>query len=206
MTLWGFFFPFTAVVWAPAFAGVTIRGRAFVRSGLAFGFGRFFRFRGFRFGLGRFRFLGLGLLLRGRLRPPRRGGEQTGDRLDELHHRDRLGDIAFGAGVADALLVAFGRIGRHRHDRNRPQFGVGLDLLDQLEAADMGHLDVHHDEVGGEGAGALDRLAAVADRLRFVAMGAEQVAEQLQIELVVLDNQYFLSHARTVSDEAGTDK
>ena len=60
----------------------------------------------------------------------------------------------------------------------------------------MRHLDVHDDEVGREGAGALERLAAVAHRLGFIAMRAQQVAEQLQIELVVLDNQDFLSHAR----------
>jgi hypothetical protein len=31
-------------------------------------------------------------------------------------------------------------------------------------------------------------------------VGAEQVAEQLQIELVVLDNQDFLSHAHDLGD------
>ena len=50
---------------------------------------------------------------------------------------------------------------------------------------------------GREGAGAVDRLAAVAHRLRFIAVGAQKVAEQLQIEFVVLDNQDFLSHRRT---------
>ena len=75
------------------------------------------------------------------------------------------------------------------------QLGVGLHLLDQLEPGNVRHLDVHDDEIGREGAGALERLAAVAHRLRFVAVRAQQVAEQLQIELVVLDNQDFLSHA-----------
>ena len=32
---------------------------------------------------------------------------------------------------------------------------VGLHLLDQLEAADVRHLDVHDDEIGREGAGAV---------------------------------------------------
>jgi hypothetical protein len=31
-------------------------------------------------------------------------------------------------------------------------------------------------------------------------MGAQQVAEQLQIELVVLDNQDFLSHRASLED------
>ena len=59
----------------------------------------------------------------------------------------------------------------------------------------MRHLDVHDDQIGREGAGALDRLAAVAHRLGLVGVRPQQVAEQLQIELVVLDNQDFLSHA-----------
>ena len=58
----------------------------------------------------------------------------------------------------------------------------------------MRHLDVHHHQIGREGAGALQRLAAVAHRLGLVAVRAQQVAEQLQIELVVLDNLDFLSH------------
>ena len=74
------------------------------------------------------------------------------------------------------------------------QLGVGLDLLDQLEPRNVRHLDVHDDEVGGEAARGLDRLAAVAHRLDRIVMRAQQVAEQLQIELVVLDNQDFLSH------------
>ena len=58
----------------------------------------------------------------------------------------------------------------------------------------MRHLDVHDDEIGREGAGARHRLAAVAHPFRLIGMGAQQVAEQLQIEFVVLDNQDFLSH------------
>ena len=61
-------------------------------------------------------------------------------------------------------------------------------------------------EVGREGAGAVDRLAAVAHRLGLIAMRAQQVAEQLQIELVVLDNQDFLSHRASLGDDGGSDK
>jgi hypothetical protein len=39
-----------------------------------------------------------------------------------------------------------------------------------------------------------DFLAAVAHRLGDIGVRAQQVAEQFQIELVVLDNQDFLSH------------
>jgi hypothetical protein len=131
------------------------------------------------------------------LRPnPLRHLQQPAHRLDEAHHRDRLGDIAFGAGVADALLVALGGIGRHRHDRHRLELRVAFQLLDQLEPADVGHLDVHDDEIGSERARPRHRLAPVADRLGMVAVRPQQIAEQLQVEFVVLDNEDFLAHAR----------
>ena len=41
----------------------------------------------------------------------------------------------------------------------------------------------------------VDRLAPVAHRLGRIAVRAKQVAEELQIEFVVLDNEDFLSHA-----------
>ncbi len=60
----------------------------------------------------------------------------------------------------------------------------------------MRHLDIHDDEIGTEGARALDRLTAVPNGLRLIAMGAKQIAEELQIEFVVLDNEDFFRHAK----------
>ena len=99
------------------------------------------------------------------------------------------------AGRPDAFLVPLGGIGRHRHDRGVLELGIALQPLDQLEPADVRHLDVHDDEVRRKAAGPLHRLTAVAHRIGLVAVSPEQVAEQLQIELVVLDNHDFLPHA-----------
>jgi len=66
----------------------------------------------------------------------------------------------------------------------------------------MGHLDVHDDQVRHEGAGRGDRFAPVAHRLDLIGMRPQEIAEQLQIEFVVLDNQDFLSH-RLLVDDAG---
>ena len=51
------------------------------------------------------------------------------------------------------------------------------------------------------GAGALERLAAVAHRLDLEAVRPQQVAEQPQVELVVLDNQDFLTHRGVLGDD-----
>jgi hypothetical protein len=129
---------------------------------------------------------------------PLRHRQQPADRFHETEHRDRFGHIALGAGIPDPLLVAARGISGDRHDRHGLQLRIGFQLLDQLEPADMRHLDVHHDQIGQERPRAVHRLAAVAHRLGGIAMRPQQIAKQLQIEFVVLDNEDFLSHARSL--------
>jgi hypothetical protein len=79
-----------------------------------------------------------------------------------------------------------------------------LQRLDQFQARNVGQLDVHDHEVGDEQAGPLDRLAPVGDGLDGEAVGLQQVAEQLAIEVVVLDNQNSLPLSpRVRAPEAG---
>ncbi len=61
--------------------------------------------------------------------------------------------------------------------------------LDQFQAADVGQLDVRNHQVRSEIARGVQRQPAVRDRLRLMAMRCEQIAEQLDVEGVVLDNQ-----------------
>src|SRR3546814_10949525 len=58
----------------------------------------------------------------------------------------------------------------------------------------MGKLDVHDDEVGRDLACFRQCIAAVAHRLRAIAMGVEQVAKEAKVEFIVLDHQYGLAH------------
>ena len=84
--------------------------------------------------------------------------------------------------------------------------------MDQFQAADVRQLDVGDDEIGNELPRCVQRLAAVGDGLRFVAVRREQVAEQLDVEAVVLDNQDLRhdTHPRNskqdLSDAAPLDK
>src|SRR3546814_11188198 len=101
--------------------------------------------------------------------------------------------MAGGAGVAEALLVSLGGRGLDRHDRDGLQRLVGLQLLDELQPADMRHLDIHDDEIGLEIAGLFHGVAAVHYRLRLIDVGTKKVAAELQIELAVFDNEDFFS-------------
>ncbi len=61
--------------------------------------------------------------------------------------------------------------------------------LDQLEPADVRQLDVGNDQVGRETTGGFKRVAAVGHRLGLMAMGGEQIAEQLDVQRIVLDDE-----------------
>ena len=57
-------------------------------------------------------------------------------------------------------------------------------------------LNIGDDQVGGEAARGVERVAAVGDRAGVVTVGHQQIAEQLDVERIVLDNEY-LGHAET---------
>ena len=74
------------------------------------------------------------------------------------------------------------------------QVVVLLQPLGDLEAGDLGQLDVHQDQVGPVGAGELERLDAVAGLQGRVAMRLEEIVEELHVELVVLDDEHGFLH------------
>ena len=80
------------------------------------------------------------------------------DLAQERVGRERLGHEARGAGGerprARALVAARG----DDEDRQRAELVLAADELDDLEAADVGHVEVEHDEVEGLEREPLDRL------------------------------------------------
>src|SRR5580700_2581312 len=55
------------------------------------------------------------------MRAPLRIAEEMADGLDELRHRDRLGEVGFAAAFADTFLVALHGESRDGDDRNSLQ-------------------------------------------------------------------------------------
>ena len=66
---------------------------------------------------------------------------------------------------------------------------IGPDQAHQFKSADMRQLDVGDDEVGAEVARGVEREPAVGHALGFMPMRREQVAEQLDVERIVFDNE-----------------
>src|SRR5262249_53358692 len=120
--------------------------------------------------------------------------EKAADGLDELGHRDRLRQIGLATALADALFVALHRKCRHRDHRDDLELGVFLEPFGHLEAGDLRQLNVHQDQIGTALAADIEHIEAVARADGAVAVGLQQVVEELHVELVVLDDHYCLRH------------
>src|SRR6476619_1418200 len=120
--------------------------------------------------------------------------EKVADGLDELGDRDRLRQISLATAFADALFIALHRKCRHRNHWNGLQFGVFLEPFGHFETGDLRQLNVHQDQVGAVFAGEIGHLEAIGCADGAVAVGFQQVVEELHIELVVLHDHYCLRH------------
>src|SRR4051794_21752666 len=120
--------------------------------------------------------------------------DKTPYRFNKFADRDRLGQIGFAAAFADALLVALHRKGGDRDHRDRAQLRIVLDPARHFEARHLRQLDIHQDEVGTQLPHQVERLETVAGARGLVAMGFQQIAEELHIELVVLHDQDGFGH------------
>src|SRR5690348_10466300 len=111
------------------------------------------------------------------------------DGLQEIRHRYRLGDIGLAAALADFFLIALHGKGGDGDDRDRLQSIILLDPFGDLEARDLGQLNIHEDEVRMMGARQLERLHAVLGLQRRVAVRLQEIVKKLHVEVVVLDDQ-----------------
>src|SRR5579871_3676500 len=120
--------------------------------------------------------------------------EKVSNGLDELAHRDRLRQIGFAAALADALLVALHRESGDCDNRNCFQLLVVLQPFGHFQARHFRQLNVHQDQIRPVPACKIERLDAIARADRAIAMGFQQVVEELHIELIVLHDQDGLGH------------
>src|SRR6185437_4334853 len=123
-----------------------------------------------------------------------RGAEEVTHRLHELAHRNRLRQIGLAATLADSLLVALHGEGGDRHHGDRFQLGIVLQPFRHFEAGHFRQLDIHQDQVGPVFAREVERLDAVPGSDRSVAMGLQEVVEELHVELVVFHDQDGFRH------------
>jgi hypothetical protein len=91
-------------------------------------------------------------------------------RLQKLHHGHGLRQTSLCASSNDSIFVAFSGVGGDRKDRNGGQSSVLLHGLYQVDATDMGQLNVHNDKVGGKYVGLIKRQPSIAQALDLKLM------------------------------------
>ena len=82
---------------------------------------------------------------------------------------------------------------------NDPQILIVLEPFGDFKAGDFGKLDVHQDQIRPMLASKVERLDAVARTDRLVAVGFQQIVEELHIELVVFHDQDGFGHPRSLA-------
>src|ERR671936_312515 len=109
--------------------------------------------------------------------------------VGQLSHLDRLLQVAVEALGQEALFVAAHRRGGMGDDRDLGRPRILLERLERLRAAQIGHPDVHQDQVGDVLLGHCDALDS-AGRLEGAEAGElEHVARQLPVVRVVVDDE-----------------
>ena len=88
--------------------------------------------------------------------------------------------FCWSSGITDADTAITGDVSSAR---------VGADLAQRLDAVDVGQLDVHQDQVGAMLVREADAFLAGRRLERRVAVVAQDVAHELHVLLVVLDDQ-----------------
>src|SRR5215203_598702 len=111
------------------------------------------------------------------------------DRVHELEHVDRLRDVTIEAGLEEPLAVASHRLRRQREHGHPRVAVVSADPVQRLDAVNPGQLHVHQDQVGRVLRGQRDGLLAGRRLDWCVSLRLENVAEQLHVLLVVLDDE-----------------
>src|SRR3984957_7165675 len=118
--------------------------------------------------------------------------DETANGFQEARHRNGLGDVSLASALADHFFVAFHGESGDRDHGNGLQRLVFLDPFGDFQARDFRQLDVHQDQVGMMLARDVERLHAILGLQDVVAMGVQQIVEELHVELIVLHDQYGL--------------
>src|SRR5438034_1883019 len=111
------------------------------------------------------------------------------DRLDQLHHVDRFREVAVETGFDEPLTIAVHGLRGQCHDWNRCGAFIRTETAERYDAVDVGQLDVHQHQVRCVLHRELDRPLPGCCLERPVARRLQDVAEELHVLVVVLDDE-----------------
>src|SRR6185312_15269224 len=109
--------------------------------------------------------------------------------FQKARYGNRLRDIGLAAALTDDFLVALHREGGDRHHGDGFQRVVFLEPLGDFQTGDFRQLDIHQDQVGVMFARDVERFHPILRLKDVVAVGIQQIVEELHVQLVVLHDQ-----------------
>src|SRR6266436_4287079 len=123
--------------------------------------------------------------------------QELPDLTGELAGVDGLGEITVAPGAHAPLAVSLHRVGGDRDHRDVSQLGIRLELAGQLQAVDVGKLDVHQHQLRADRADGGPRRGGVGGGVDLVPALLQEPAEQFEVHLVVVhDEDHVLRHRR----------
>ena len=110
---------------------------------------------------------------------------------NELRGADGLGQVIVHAGLEAALAVLLHRVCGQRDDRQVSSRGLlaASQGFDHLESVQFGHLDVEEHQVEGAVVQGFEGLAPIARDDDVVTSAAQEVVDELLVEVIVLGQQ-----------------
>src|SRR5439155_8562766 len=117
--------------------------------------------------------------------------------LGERSHVDRLRDEAVEARLIEALAIFLHDGGSHRDDRDARRLRILAQVLERGDAVHARELDVHEHELRRALLREDDAIFGVGRLDRREAVVLQEVAGELHVLLVVLDEQDEIAHAFT---------
>src|SRR5262249_28877132 len=114
---------------------------------------------------------------------------------EQLARTERLGDVTVAAGWTRVGLSSVQGVGGDGDDGSGTQGRVALDAARRLVAIDHRKVDVHQDQIGPLLLCQLDALLPVRGLDQLIAGGAQKVAQDGAVVLLVFDDKDALAHA-----------
>src|SRR3989454_4212812 len=122
-------------------------------------------------------------------------------RLDEFHDVHGLRDVGVEAGVEETFTIPVHGLRSQRHDRNRRRARVCAQAAERVDTVEVRQLDVHQHLIRLLFGRQLHRLLAGRRLEQAVAGCLEDIAEELHVLLVVLDDEDLRAcHVEVASD------
>ena len=122
--------------------------------------------------------------------------------VDQFIGAERLGDVIIGAHIEPLLAIDISPLGGEQQYGDALGLGHLLEPLAGFIAVELGHHDIHHDQVGLLVDRLLYGLLTIGGRHNFVALRPQAEVQDMQnVNLIIDDQDFSLKHGGSFHGE-----